>query len=400
MRIVLWLAAALATTASAGTVSSGGGRLSKYAGNPWFLENIPEVRYCIEVDEEAFGVPRAALVPIVEEGLDAWRAAFAAAGDGWYDAGELEPFGAVRLATQRFILQGACSSDLPLRFQFGTLSEEQRAYFANANDYVGAAIRTDYDLTTMSSRGFVYLAPLRGPLKPDLATLHPEAWTAGGSFALRLVLWHELGHIFGIGHGAGGQTNEMSELMNERFPEVIVTRGTVDQVAASPAMRESLLEKRRPVELFRSFQERTIEGCDFDAPVQAGTLGIPIEYRCSRVVVKRDQADVFAMQQTGGPAEHFGTLRWSHNQTNTAMVWLNLPEEQRVFTRYPDTGDALAYKTLLGELAQSEVVKNGSYRSKDGRLNIPVRATYQTRGKRTIVAIQQGQFNDGLFPGL
>ena len=91
-----------------------------------------------------------------------------------------------------------------VRFQFGNLSAIQKAYLKRTyGQVIAAAIRTDYDPLTLRGRGFVYVSPEFGELKPDIEGLKGSRWTQDNGRLLEKVLVHELGHIYGVRHLAG-----------------------------------------------------------------------------------------------------------------------------------------------------------------------------------------------------
>ena len=385
-----------AGNANAGGSSIGGGRLFKYSENPWWLENTAEVRYCVEVDEAAFGVSRSDLVQHINAAIATWKDAFAYA----QDEGDLvEPYGHLRVATQRFVRE-ECSNSTPLRFQFGVLHREQRAFFDDPRNFVGAAIRTEYDLESLESRGFIYVAPVRGALKPDLDTMHTEAWSAGGASALDIVLRHELGHVFGMPHQSSVLSDEIvggfrMDLMDEHLAETIVTRAMVVQLATDSRVRSDLERRLRPINLFRARIERTIEGCRGNRPVtEYDGLGLPNDAECSRVVVTDNGVDVYAARREGDDYVLFGRLKgWGSG--GGALDWaitVNLPKEQRVFTNNLP-------RTIHGEFREVDVYRSGDYRTLDGKIAFPTIGHMRLLHAPLFIGIREGrvfEFNFGI----
>ena len=79
LRIAVVSLIALTSSPAFAGWASGGGRLTKFSNNPWWLENTRTVDYCIVVDEETFGVSKTVIQSIVAESLSMWKTALAAA---------------------------------------------------------------------------------------------------------------------------------------------------------------------------------------------------------------------------------------------------------------------------------------------------------------------------------
>lgn len=193
--LILWAHQALA-----GGWTSGGGELIKDGHNPWFFAKTGEfpdiVRYCISIDEVHFGLDAESIDANVEAAFGFWRDEFSATGQDESD----EP--GFRLAQEHFV-KVDCKIDPPLRLQFGILSAEQEAKMKelgwHPNQHVAIAIRTDYNPKTLKGRGFIYVAPETGRLAIDNESVRPNYWS-GDMPTLRNVLFHELGHVFGLRH--------------------------------------------------------------------------------------------------------------------------------------------------------------------------------------------------------
>ena len=82
--------------------------------------------------------------------------------------------------------------------------------------------RTFYDSRKMLGSGFIYVAPELGALRPDLKEMDSRLWTFSDALRLRLVLIHELGHVFGVRHSGGNDMSRASDIMNELTPESLV----------------------------------------------------------------------------------------------------------------------------------------------------------------------------------
>lgn len=208
-----------------GTKDGGGGLLVRDSHNPWFLQNTTDASYCIAIDELNFGQTRARASEIIHTALDKWRAEFQLTLPAQVSGAEL------RVATQNFH-ETACSDSVDIRFQLGVLSEEQAKLIGRPQNYLGVTLRTDYDRLNLHGRGFVYISPSAGKLKPDDDSIVDDVWRKGDGALLYGVVLHELGHVFGLTHSSAG-----FDLMNERFPETIVAKtnvGAIDYLKKFP----------------------------------------------------------------------------------------------------------------------------------------------------------------------
>ncbi|MGE0172880.1 MAG: hypothetical protein AB7T49_08850 [Oligoflexales bacterium] len=204
--------------------SSGGGSLIKDADNPWFVKNTTDVNYCVVSDAKHFPLSERRLNEIVLEALEYWKLEFSR-----------YPSPDMKVATQAFH-QVPCPSNLDapagvdLVFQFGLLTESQRLEIANPGEYVSLAIRTDYDRVRLKGRGFIYVAPESGPLKPNNQDMIETPWQLANGGLVAKVITHELGHVFGIPHMAEKQS--LSSIMNAGYPELIVHKDLAKHVAS------------------------------------------------------------------------------------------------------------------------------------------------------------------------
>jgi hypothetical protein len=218
--------------ALAGSWSSGGGEILEHAQNPWFIK-IPGVAtnelqkpitYCVAVGSD-FPISERQLESLVAESIVWWRREFSNAH---------MPINKVVIGSQirelkvyvntDMIFKDICDDSIDIAFQFGWLSQYQQQEIetlkVDLTRYVALSIRTDYS-TQLRGKGFIYVSPDRGPMAFRGANIMPNAWTELDPQFTRLkaVVQHELGHVFGLAHGADG-----GAIMDARFPEKVVDK--------------------------------------------------------------------------------------------------------------------------------------------------------------------------------
>ena len=181
--------------------------------NPWFLNNVKVVKYCVLIDERNFGVDRSQAANSVKKAIAYWKAEFPAA-----VLPEMQGFGRIKIATQDFI-QGACDKRTDIVFQFGVLTSSQKKFLRDPHEFGAVAVRTNYEASSMTGKGFVYVSPEHGPLAYDRSDADNNGWSDNNGQLLNLTLIHELGHIFGLPH-----VGSYGDLMSEGFVETILTK--------------------------------------------------------------------------------------------------------------------------------------------------------------------------------
>lgn len=173
---------------SEGWVSSGG-ELIEDQKNPWWIQNIQEIRYCILNDAEDFSASQIELNDSFIAAFSYWKKDFSAM------ASDFGP-NAVQVATQELSEvkcenQNDSSVDLFILAGESTLTKKQRTWFGNKLErIVGIAVRTSYDRVNLKGKGFIYLRGDRD--KEHTPWKDPKM--------LNRLLIHELGHVFGLDH--------------------------------------------------------------------------------------------------------------------------------------------------------------------------------------------------------
>lgn len=198
-------------SAWAGGWSSGGGELLKDAVNPWFLNNTPQVTYCIVIDKKNFGASEETVRQHLNRALHFWKQQFSHA-----VLPNSSKLGLLKIASQEFV-ETACNKDPNISFQFGVLSQKQKEFLRNPADYAAITVRTEYDQRNLRAKGFVYISPSSGALAYDSEGVVKNAWSINGGHLLYLTLVHELGHVFGLPH-----MGSYGDIMAEGFVESIL----------------------------------------------------------------------------------------------------------------------------------------------------------------------------------
>ncbi len=309
--------------------ASGGGQILRDSSNPWFLENTTSVDYCIDIDEQNFGLSSTEASKEVAAAIADWVKLFNLSEDDYYAAGELEPYGQLRVGTQTFN-QHDCSEniDFDLRFQMGRLTASQSLTFQNPKDFVGIALRTDYQKENLRGKGFIYLAPVAGPLVPDI-DIHPQAWAIYDSLVLKMVLRHEIGHIFGI-------THEIDTIMDQQLPEFLVREKLLQQLSRDS--QRNLINKRNIFRLLGYNGDLEVEGCGAYNPIFSRDL-FRKTYRpddCGKVSLKGQTVNISYRPDGNRPYELVATgSLGKKNYNSTPITSVYLSKEQKVFTKLP-----------------------------------------------------------------
>ncbi len=220
--IQLILSLSIGHFAFAGGWSSGGGGLLKDSVNPWFLNNTPNVSYCVIIDQDHFGASQDVVRLQLTRAIQFWKEQF-----GHSILPKLTKFGQVQIASQVFT-ENTCENDPDIVFQFGVLNHKQKKFLHDPTEYAAISVRTDYDDVNLRGKGFVYVAPSTGPLAYGSEGVVQNAWNINGGHLLYLALLHELGHVFGLQH-----MGSYGDLMSAGFVESILA-GSIDSKSALP----------------------------------------------------------------------------------------------------------------------------------------------------------------------
>jgi hypothetical protein len=236
----------------------------------------------------------------------------------------------------QYLHEKPCSAATDLRFQLGTLTTEQRANLPERDAFAAITIRTDYDAKSLRGRGFIYVAPESGELRPSASTFPPHPWSEEHQRRLRLTLMHELGHVYGIGHfGARG-------LMAENFMDQLFS-STGDLFLGDPSVDPQVLRVTRflgetrcePADVPDWGRERLALGHRY--------FGTPANMQCNRIELTPAGLKLWVKPnasstewQLGGQTEgeHLGSCAGGGPDQSFPMQ-VFLPADQTVYTKDP-----------------------------------------------------------------
>lgn len=324
---------------SAGSISSGGGKFIGTDSNPWFLENVKTVHYCIDVDSNSFHPSKSDIQQSVTYALAKWQDTFAnrLIKDNYYSRGEIVPYGDVRLATQAFVEVDCQNSEIDLRFQFGHLNLEQKKLLPDYKDYIGVAVRTDYNLETLKAKGFIYIAADSGEDRPSHPTFAKDPWSADQSGILKAVLVHELGHVFGLRHESG-----KSHIMAEGLIDMIVQSDFVESIAKGKGFIEEVLLKH--LNIFNYDPNMVITECSaYSVKALTNLLHLDRGTACVKLAFShtsgREKLVIKVSSSPGkdGPYYEEGAITSLQGLKGDArpIIELKISDQQKVFTHLP-----------------------------------------------------------------
>ena len=172
--LILFVGILISSQAIAGWIS-GGGKLIKDGRNPWFIQNTFEVRYCVIIDSSHFNQTEAIVNRRIVEAIEYWKDEFSRAAIPNVNGMQ------VKVATQNFVLE-TCQATTDLVFQMGYLSQDQIDFIGDPSQFIGLAVRTEYDKVNLRGKGFIYIAADSGPLKPSDSQIIDSPWkhSSGG----------------------------------------------------------------------------------------------------------------------------------------------------------------------------------------------------------------------------
>jgi hypothetical protein len=213
--------------------SSGGGELLKGSRNPWFLNNVREIKYCIKIDSANFGTSREIAEEQVARAIQFWKSQFSYA-----VLPNLAQFGQLQIANQNF-RKITCTDSPDIAFQFGVLSKIQRKYLVEPKEYAAVSVRTHYDQAQMRGNGFIYISPSHGRLAYNSEGVVKNAWAIDKGALLYFTLLHELGHVFGLPH-----IGSYGDVMSEGFVEATLAGAVIGDLPDATRLNFFSLPKK------------------------------------------------------------------------------------------------------------------------------------------------------------
>ena len=238
-----------------GTTTSGGGILYGFKANPWFKPGQVNPTWCLNLDSTVFSLSGAEVEVILQSVIRAW-----------------EPVGHVKFE------QVSCRNEADVRFEFGTLSEQDPHAAA-------ITVMTDYNESLQWGRGFIYVSPDQGPKVPVGSPVIERAWSRLDGALLKLTLLHELGHVFGLQH-----IQESDGLMGARTIEFMLNPNLVISAESDPVKKDQFRD--------RMFEFSPLSMIDFQSLNQYERCD---DKSCTRVVLRYEENDLLYLEFWSAP---------------------------------------------------------------------------------------------------
>lgn len=364
-----------------GGMDSGGAGLYGTDMNPWFLENTPVVTYCLDSNPNAFHQSLEKVDRIILDAVMSWRKVFADTKPE--DRVAVQPYGVLRIATQKF-KRIPCGDNVDVRFQLGTLTEEQKNQLGNYRQWIGATYRTGYDPKNLKGQGFVYIAADSGPERPISADLVTDVWNKCDGCLLQRTIVHELGHVFGMGHIGNDW-----DIMSERHLEKVTSQEWYSK-HLSTSETLSFFKERSSLAGYLSFPHRySAKDCSMLAGDKKAKLrrifDIPDSEQCISFIRGRTsgcgiEQTIFAHHDSA--YNRYFTADECKDAGRSEIGWLYLPLEQTVL-KFPN-GKATPVKVPIA-VAYERTICSGS--------------VYQFNGDKTPISMSIITSRDGVFAG-
>lgn len=317
------------SNAFGGADSSGGGELTEDRMNPWFVENTKDVYYCIDADS-AFVQDPDGLSTLIERAFNFWKRQFELNQD---------TVSSIRMGQQNLHRQATCDNKTDIAFQFGKTTEAQRKFLPKPRDFIGVAVRTEYNSKTLRGRGFIYISPDKGPLRFTGEGLLLDPWSRDGGVRLYYLLIHELGHVFGLPHMGLGES-----VLGTGFAEYLVHANNIHH-------RSKDLSFDRPMDAIAFDYERERIQCGYSRwDERSGLAFLGVTEDCIKIKAnRRAEFELYQASSQSGPWELVGSMArhtfYSSSPAQGSFVTLYVTSENTV---YPLRGLSRDRLTILG----------------------------------------------------
>ncbi|MBF0298948.1 MAG: hypothetical protein HQK51_09530 [Oligoflexia bacterium] len=188
-----------------GMISTGvDGYTNEY--NPYFI-GTEAVRYCI-IKSNNFSRDLEDIKKDISNALSEWKDAIALIKPEPIPSNRRFPVGVQgKNLSTNFIYEESCKNDTELIFYLGEMNSSIRKVLSERAKYVlGFAKKILSNENTGRAKGYIWLAPDRGPDKYDYPKSAIDFWSNNTIYSnaynynFHNVIQHELGHIFGVHH--------------------------------------------------------------------------------------------------------------------------------------------------------------------------------------------------------
>ncbi len=315
--------------------NSGGGELFEQNRNPWFLASTPSSRpigYCV-VRADNFALSLQDLRKIVSRIIASWQENISNAyipTNVIFSGGQNTNY---RVNLETRFTETNCNAETDVSIQFGFLDGEQEREFEHLGidrkRYVALTIRTDYS-SELRGRGFIYVAPDRGPHAFRGERVVQNAWDPIpdlGFIRIASVLSHEFGHMFGLQHEGSGT------LMAADMPEKMVSSEV--NMTNFPFLTQGLF--------FPNTQNPKISVCSdsLNFPLLYKFLGITNQQGCLRIFWNLNHLKIYFGSPQNDELVGYANFTDGGKRRRHQKVLLTIPEQQKVFPSLPITIQAL-----------------------------------------------------------
>lgn len=352
------------TRSSLSDWASGGGFVPSERQNPWFLQNLSRVEYCVETNENDFGASLEMGRRAVKQALSYWQRQL----DFHNKRENPDPNSSTNpqaVLSFKNLVETDCSATTDLRFQLGVLHDDQKQYISNPSMIIGQTVMTAYNRRQLQGRGFIYIAPESGDLAPKGSK--GGQWTIDEGKLLTIMIAHELGHVLGIQHNYHNSTRM---LMDAKLPWYLIQAFDV-----SPEVRKVLIESALPDFFFGNpvtyFEARSC--LNEQAYVQAleRVLGVNERNGCLRLIVHELRIQIlYSKNEDAAERVIYDENCSGLGSRGGSVSELFLSEGQEVFGQAKDVYSPFIESLEFRDITRSCERLDLTIRSSDGELSL------------------------------